>query len=85
MVDANIPDIKHRDRDVHEHFLDKFRLDLSEEDAIKHFESLLPTSYFTAMLDMVHHWAQYVQFPFRFQLLPFRFSFADGIDRYWRA
>lgn len=57
MVDANIPDIKHRD--VHEHFLDKFRLDLTEEEAIKHFESLLPTSYFTAMLDMVHHWAQY--------------------------
>jgi phosphatidylinositol 3-kinase len=56
MVDANIPDIKHRD--VHEHFLDKFRLDLTEEEAIKHFESLLPTSYFTAMLDMVHHWAQ---------------------------
>jgi len=60
MVDANIPDIKHRD--VHEHFLDKFRLDLTEEEAIKHFESLLPTSYFTAMLDMVHHWAQYVAF-----------------------
>lgn len=58
MVDANIPDIKHRD--VHAHFLDKFRLDLTEEEAIKHFESLLPTSYLTAMLDKFHYWAQYV-------------------------
>jgi len=57
MIDANIPDIKYRD--VHEHLLDKFRLDLSEEEAIKHFEVLLnETSYFTLVLDIMHHWAQ---------------------------
>ncbi|EAU85589.2 atypical/PIKK/PI3K protein kinase [Coprinopsis cinerea okayama7 len=58
MVDANIPDIKHRD--VHEQIQEKFRLDLSEEDAIKHFETLLnETSYFTVVLDRIHDLAQY--------------------------
>ncbi|ELU40724.1 atypical/PIKK/PI3K protein kinase [Rhizoctonia solani AG-1 IA] len=58
MVDANIPDIKHRD--VHEQIQEKFRLDLTEEDAIKHFETLLnETSYFTVMFDRIHDLAQY--------------------------
>lgn len=58
MIDANIPDIKHRD--VHEQMHDKFRLDLTEEEAIKHFEALLnETSYFTVMLDRIHDLAQY--------------------------
>ncbi|TRM64867.1 kinase-like domain-containing protein [Schizophyllum amplum] len=58
MVDANIPDIKHRD--VHEQIQDKFRLDLTEEEAIKHFETLLnETSYFTVVLDRIHDLAQY--------------------------
>lgn len=58
MIDANIPDIKHRD--VHEQIQDKFRLDLTEEEAIKHFEALLnETSYFTAVLDRIHDLAQY--------------------------
>ncbi|KAH7341662.1 atypical/PIKK/PI3K protein kinase [Rhizoctonia solani] len=58
MVDANIPDIKHRD--VHEQIQEKFRLDLTEEDAIKHFENLLnETSYFTVMFDRIHDLAQY--------------------------
>ncbi|EGN99051.1 hypothetical protein SERLA73DRAFT_54158 [Serpula lacrymans var. lacrymans S7.3] len=58
MVDANIPDIKHRD--VHEQIQEKFRLDLTEEEAIKHFEALLnETSYFTAVLDRIHDLAQY--------------------------
>ncbi|KAL1751342.1 kinase-like domain-containing protein [Schizophyllum commune] len=58
MVDANIPDIKHRD--VHEQIQDKFRLDLTEEEAIKHFETLLnETSYFTVVLDRIHDIAQY--------------------------
>jgi hypothetical protein len=84
MADANIPDIKHRD--VHEHFLDKFRLDLSEEDAIKHFESLLPTSYFTAMLDMVHHWAQCVFYIRNFKSLNLSgVLITDTVLRYWRA
>ena len=58
MVDANIPDIKHRD--VQEQLQDKFRLDLTEEEAIKHFETLLnETSYFTVVLDRIHDLAQY--------------------------
>lgn len=58
MVDANIPDIKHRD--VHEQIQEKFRLDLTEEEAIKHFEALLnETSYFTVVLDRIHDLAQY--------------------------
>ncbi|KAF8183954.1 atypical/PIKK/PI3K protein kinase [Pholiota molesta] len=58
MVDANIPDIKHRD--VHEQLQEKFRLDLTEEEAIKHFEILLnETSYITVMLDRFHDLAQY--------------------------
>ncbi|KAF9453475.1 atypical/PIKK/PI3K protein kinase [Macrolepiota fuliginosa MF-IS2] len=58
MVDANIPDIKHRD--VHEQIQEKFRLDLTEEDAIKHFEALLnETSYLTVVLDRIHDLAQY--------------------------
>ncbi|KAG9315154.1 putative atypical/PIKK/PI3K protein kinase [Chiua virens] len=58
MVDANIPDIKHRD--VHEQIQEKFRLDLTEEGAIKHFEALLnETSYFTVVLDRIHDLAQY--------------------------
>jgi phosphatidylinositol 3-kinase len=58
MVDANIPDIKHRD--VHEQIQDKFRLDLTEEEAIKHFEALLnETSYLTVVFDRIHDLAQY--------------------------
>ncbi|KAH9481692.1 Phosphatidylinositol 3-kinase catalytic subunit type 3 [Psilocybe cubensis] len=58
MVDANIPDIKHRD--VHEQLQEKFRLDLTEEDAIKHFEVLLnETSYITVVFDRFHDLAQY--------------------------
>ncbi|KAF4613918.1 hypothetical protein D9613_007858 [Agrocybe pediades] len=58
MVDANIPDIKHRD--VHEQLQEKFRLDLTEEEAIKHFEVLLnETSYITVVFDRFHDLAQY--------------------------
>ena len=58
MVDANIPDVKHRD--VHEQLMEKFRLDLTEEEAIKHFEVLLnETSYITVVLDRFHDLAQY--------------------------
>ncbi|CAL1715935.1 unnamed protein product [Somion occarium] len=58
MVDANIPHIKHRD--VHEQVLGKFCLDLTEEQAIEHFEKLLnDISPFTAVLDRMHDWAQY--------------------------
>ncbi|GJJ08563.1 hypothetical protein Clacol_002782 [Clathrus columnatus] len=58
MVDADIPDIKHRD--VHEQLQDKFRLDLTEEEAIKHFETLLnETSYIAVVWDRIHDFAQY--------------------------
>ncbi|KAI0064055.1 atypical/PIKK/PI3K protein kinase [Artomyces pyxidatus] len=58
MVDANIEDIKHRN--VHEQIQEKFLLDLTEEEAIKHFETLLnETSYFTKVVDRFHDLAQY--------------------------
>ena len=58
MIDANIPDVTHRD--VHEQVLGKFRLDLTDEDAIKHFDALLnDVSPFAAVLDRMHDWAQY--------------------------
>ena len=58
MVDANIPDIKHRD--VHEQLQEKFRLDLSEEEVISHFETLLNgSSVYHTMLDKFHNMAQY--------------------------
>ncbi|EJD49671.1 phosphatidylinositol 3-kinase [Auricularia subglabra TFB-10046 SS5] len=58
MADANIPDLKHRD--VHEQLQDKFRLDLTDEEAIKHFEALLnETSYFTVLVDRIHDVVQY--------------------------
>jgi phosphatidylinositol 3-kinase len=58
MVDANIPDIKYRD--VHEQLQDKFRLDVSEEEAIEHFKNLLQgSSLYHNLLDKVHSIAQY--------------------------
>ncbi|GJE85603.1 atypical/PIKK/PI3K protein kinase [Phanerochaete sordida] len=58
MVDANIPHIKHRD--VHEQVLGKFCLEMTEEQAIEHFEKLLnDISPFTVVLDRMHDWAQY--------------------------
>ena len=58
MVDANIPHIKQRD--VHEQLLGKFCLEMTEEQAIEHFERLLnDISPLVAMLDQVHNWAQY--------------------------
>ncbi|KAI9440788.1 atypical/PIKK/PI3K protein kinase, partial [Lactarius indigo] len=58
MVDANVPDIK--GRNVHELLQEKFMPDLTEEEAIKHFETLLnETSYFTKVVDRFHDIAQY--------------------------
>lgn len=60
MIDANIPDIKlEPDKSVMK-IQDKFRLDLSEEEAIKHFEGLLnETSAWSNVLDRIHAAAQY--------------------------
>ena len=58
MADANIPDIKYRD--VHEQLQGKFRLELSEEEAVKHFESLLRgSSTYHNFLDKLHNVVQY--------------------------
>ena len=58
MVDASIPHIKQRD--VHEQVLGKFCLEMTEEQAIEHFERLLnDISPFTVVLDRMHDWAQY--------------------------
>ncbi|KAM0746672.1 phosphatidylinositol 3-kinase [Meredithblackwellia eburnea MCA 4105] len=60
MVDGNIPDIKLEPDKAVSKVQDKFLLGLSEEEAIKAFESLLnDTSYFTSVLDRIHSVAQY--------------------------
>lgn len=44
---------------------EKFRLDLSEEDAIKHFEALLnETSYLSVVFDQIHNIAVRLSFSF---------------------
>ena len=49
-----------RSGDVHEQVLGKFCLEMTEEQAIEHFERLLnDISPFTAVLDRMHDWAQY--------------------------
>jgi len=60
MIDANIPDIKLEPDKAVMKVQEKFRLDLSEEEAIKHFENELnDTSYFTLVFDKIHAVAQY--------------------------
>ncbi|KAH9815597.1 kinase-like domain-containing protein [Melampsora americana] len=60
MIDANIPDIQLEPDKAVMKVQEKFRLDLSEEDAIKHFEKELnETSYFTVVFDKIHAVAQY--------------------------
>jgi phosphatidylinositol 3-kinase len=61
MIDANIPDIKLEPDKAVQKVQDNFRLDLlEEEDAIKHFESMLnDTSAWTTVLDRIHAAAQY--------------------------
>lgn len=60
MIDANIPDIKLEPDKAVGKVQDKFRLDLSEEDAIRYFETLLEeTSTWTNMMDRIHAAAQY--------------------------
>ncbi|EFP90774.2 Phosphatidylinositol (PI) 3-kinase [Puccinia graminis f. sp. tritici] len=60
MIEANIPDIKLEPDKAVMKVQEKFRLDLSEEEAIKHFENELnDTSYFTVVFDKIHAVAQY--------------------------
>jgi phosphatidylinositol 3-kinase len=59
MVDASIPDIKLEPDKAVAKVQDKFRLDLSEEDAIVYLESVLnETSTWAAVLDRLHYAAQ---------------------------
>ena len=56
MINANIPDIQIEPDKAVLKVQEKFRLDLSEEDAIKHFETLLnETSYLSAVFDQIHN------------------------------
>ncbi|PWN50000.1 phosphatidylinositol 3-kinase [Violaceomyces palustris] len=60
MVDANVPDIKVEPDKAVLKVQDKFMLELSEDEAIKHFEALLnETSYLSTMFDRLHDMAQY--------------------------
>ncbi|KNZ44200.1 hypothetical protein VP01_941g20 [Puccinia sorghi] len=78
MIDANIPDIKLEPDKAVMKVQEKFRLDLSEEEAIKHFENELnDTSYFTLVFDKF-------SFP-----LPIIFNIymcmIHAVAQYWRA
>ncbi|EJU04865.1 atypical/PIKK/PI3K protein kinase [Dacryopinax primogenitus] len=58
MIDARITDINQHS--VHEQLQEKFLLQMTEEEAIKAFETLLnETSYFTVVFDRIHDIAQY--------------------------
>lgn len=72
MVHANVPDIalepdkavlKVRQMEsIHQEVQEKFRLDLTEEEAIQHFQSLINDSVgalFPQVMEKIHSWAQY--------------------------
>ena len=60
MVEANIPDIRAEPDKAVLKVQEKFLLDVSEEQAVAHFESLLrDTSYLSSMFDRLHNVAQY--------------------------
>ena len=60
MTDANIPDIK-GEADVLK-VTEKFRLDLTDEEAARFFQELINDSVsalFPQMVETIHRWAQY--------------------------
>ncbi|WFD29728.1 phosphatidylinositol 3-kinase [Malassezia sp. CBS 17886] len=60
MVDANIPDIRAEPDKAVLKIQEKFLLDVPEENAVAHLETLLnETSYFSSMFDRLHNMAQY--------------------------
>ncbi|KAI3647824.1 hypothetical protein MP228_008045 [Amoeboaphelidium protococcarum] len=62
MVDANVPDIRSDPDKVVGKVLDKFRLDLNEEEAIQHLNSLINesvTALFPQLIETVHKFSQY--------------------------
>ncbi|XP_062984367.1 phosphatidylinositol 3-kinase catalytic subunit type 3 isoform X1 [Elgaria multicarinata webbii] len=62
MVDANIPDIALEPDKTVRKVQDKFRLDLSDEEAVHYMQSLIDESVhalFAAMVEQIHKFAQY--------------------------
>ncbi|CAB4443066.1 unnamed protein product [Rhizophagus irregularis] len=62
MVYANIPDIKIEPDKAVWKVQEKFRLDLTEEEAIKYFQNLINDSVsalFPQVIETIHKWAQY--------------------------
>ncbi|KAL1924281.1 uncharacterized protein VTP21DRAFT_7316 [Calcarisporiella thermophila] len=62
MVDANIPDIKIEPDKAVLKVQEKFRLDLSEDEAIKDFQNLINDSVsalFPQVMETIHKWSQY--------------------------
>ncbi|KAF7243915.1 Phosphatidylinositol 3-kinase catalytic subunit type 3 [Varanus komodoensis] len=62
MVDANIPDIALEPDKTVKKVQDKFRLDLSDEEAVHYMQSLIDESVhalFAAMVEQIHKFAQY--------------------------
>ncbi|GBB95197.1 hypothetical protein RclHR1_24970001 [Rhizophagus clarus] len=62
MVYANIPDIKIEPDKAVSKVQEKFRLDLTEEEAIKYFQNLINDSVsalFPQVIETIHKWAQY--------------------------
>ncbi|KAK9471138.1 kinase-like domain-containing protein [Dipodascopsis tothii] len=62
MVDANIPDIKIEPDQAVSKVKEKFCLDMSEEEAIVHFQMLINDSvsaFFPMVIDRLHNFAQY--------------------------
>ena len=62
MVNSNVPDIAVEPSKCVSRVQKKFRLELSEEDAVRFFESLIGdsvTAVMAVMIETVHRWAQY--------------------------
>ena len=62
MLDANIPDIKVNRGQAIEKVEEKFRIDLTEEEAIVHFQNLITDSvqaFLPVVIDKLHSLAQY--------------------------
>ncbi|KAJ1888210.1 Phosphatidylinositol (PI) 3-kinase [Kickxella alabastrina] len=62
MVHSNIPDIAVAPDQVVAMVQDKFRLDLSEEEAMRYFQTLISDSVralFPQVIETIHKWAQY--------------------------
>ena len=62
MVEANIPDIRMEPDKAVWKVQEKFRLELSDEEAIQYFQTLINDSVnalFPQLMETVHKWAQY--------------------------